>query len=41
VAPGASSSTDFTLPKTTPAGASNLVVVANGITSQPVPVVVK
>ncbi len=41
VAPGAASSTDFTLPKTTPAGASTLVVVANGIASQPVPVIVK
>jgi hypothetical protein len=38
VAAGASSTTDFTLPKTTPAGASTLVVVANGIASSPVPV---
>ena len=41
VAPGTASSTDFTLPKTTPAGASSLVVVANGIASQPMPVIVK
>ncbi len=41
VAPGAASSTDFTVPKTTPAGASTLVVVANGIASQPVPVTIR
>jgi hypothetical protein len=35
VAPGASSSTEFTLPGTTPKGASTLVVVANGIASLP------
>jgi hypothetical protein len=33
VAPGTSSSTQFTLPSTTPAGKSKLVVVANGIAS--------
>ncbi len=41
IAPGAGSSTDFTVPKTTPAGASTLVVVANGIASQPVPVTIR
>jgi hypothetical protein len=41
IAPGAASSTDFTVPKTTPAGASSLVVVANGIASQPVPVTIR
>lgn len=40
IAPGAPSSTDFTLPATTPAGASTLVVIANGIASQPVPVTI-
>jgi hypothetical protein len=40
IAPGAYSSTDFTVPSTTPAGASTLVVVANGIASQPVPVTI-
>jgi hypothetical protein len=40
VAPGVASSTNFTVPKTTPAGASTLVVVANGIASQPVPVTI-
>jgi hypothetical protein len=35
VAPGTSSSTKFTLPKTTPKGKSTLVVVANGIASPP------
>ena len=40
VAPGAASSTDFTLPKATPSGASTLVVVANGIASSPVSVTV-
>ena len=41
VAPGAASSTEFTVPKTTPAGASTLVVVANGIASQPVAVTIR
>jgi len=40
IAPGAASSTDFTVPATTPAGASTLVVVANGIASAPVPVTI-
>jgi hypothetical protein len=35
IAPGAFSSTQFTLPSTTPAGRSSLVVVANGIASPP------
>jgi hypothetical protein len=35
VAPGTSSSTKFTVPTTTPAGKSTLVVVANGIASPP------
>ncbi len=41
IAPGAASSTDFTVPSTTPAGASTLVVVANGIASAPVPVTIR
>jgi hypothetical protein len=41
IAPGASSSTDFQVPKSTPAGPSTLVVVANGIASQPVPITIK
>jgi hypothetical protein len=41
IAPGAASSTRFTLPSTTPAGASTLVAVANGIASSPVPVTVR
>jgi hypothetical protein len=41
IAPGADSSTDFTVPSTTPAGPSTLVVVANGIASQPVPVTIR
>jgi hypothetical protein len=41
IAPGASSSTNFTLPATTPAGASTLVVIANGIASSPVPVTIR
>jgi hypothetical protein len=41
IAPGASSSTDFTLPKSTPAGPSTLVVVAKGIASAPVPVTIR
>jgi len=40
-APGAASSTRFTIPSTTPAGPSTLVVVANGIASQPVPVTIR
>jgi streptogramin lyase len=35
VAPGASSSAEFTLPGSTPRGRSTLVVVANGIASSP------
>jgi hypothetical protein len=38
VAPGTRSSTQFTLPANIPAGSSTLVVVANGIASQPVTV---
>jgi hypothetical protein len=41
IAPGAGSSTSFTLPSTTPAGASSLVVVANGIASAPVGVTIR
>jgi hypothetical protein len=41
VAPGAPSSTKFTLPEATPAGESSLVVVANGIASAPVPVIIR
>jgi hypothetical protein len=41
IAPGASNSTNFTLPASTPAGASTLVVVANGIASPPVRVMVR
>jgi hypothetical protein len=41
VAPDAFSSTEFTVPKTTPVGASTLVVVANGIASQPVEVTIR
>jgi hypothetical protein len=40
VAPGAWSSTRFTLPPRTPAGKSTLVVVANGIASPPVTVTI-
>lgn len=40
VAPGSASSTKFTIPSTTPAGASTLVVVANGIASGPVPITI-
>jgi hypothetical protein len=40
IAPGAGSSTDFTLPSTTPPGPSTLVVIANGISSAPVPVTI-
>jgi hypothetical protein len=35
VAPGTTSSTEFTVPKSTPKGKSTLVVVANGIASPP------
>jgi hypothetical protein len=35
VAPGTGSSTQFTIPKSTPRGRSTLVVVANGIASSP------
>ena len=41
VAPGAASSTNFTVPTGTPAGVSTLVVVANGIASSPVRVVIR
>jgi hypothetical protein len=41
IAPGAKSSTQFTLPAGTPAGKSTLVVVANGIASAPITVTVK
>jgi hypothetical protein len=41
VAPGAASSTDFQVPKSTPTGASRLVVIANGIASAPVPVTIR
>jgi hypothetical protein len=40
VAPGARSSTQFSIPAGTPTGKSTLVVVANGIASAPVPVTV-
>ncbi len=40
VAPGTGSSTKFTVPASTPAGASTLEVIANGIASQPVPVTI-
>jgi hypothetical protein len=40
VAPGASSSTEFTVAKSTPSGPSTLAVVANGIASEPVPVTI-
>jgi hypothetical protein len=41
VAPGASSSTRFTVRKATPAGPSTLTVIANGIASAPVPVTIR
>jgi hypothetical protein len=41
IAPGAASSTHFAVPGTTPAGASTLEVVANGIASRPVPVTIR
>lgn len=40
IAPGASSTTKFTVSPTTPAGPSTLVVIANGIASAPVPVTI-
>jgi hypothetical protein len=40
IAPGAPSSTKFTIPATTPAGPSTLVVIANGIASSPVSVMI-
>jgi hypothetical protein len=40
IAPGAFSSTKFTIPATTPAGPSTLVVIANGIASSPVSVMI-
>jgi hypothetical protein len=40
VAPGARSSTQFTLPSNTPSGPSTLVVIANGIASSPTAVTV-
>ncbi len=40
-APGAVSSTNFTVPDATPSGPSTLVVVANGISSAPVPVTIR
>ena len=40
IAPGTSSSTQFTVPRNTPTGRSTLVVVANGIASSPVTVTV-
>jgi hypothetical protein len=41
IAPGAGSSTSFTVSKSTPAGPSTLVVIANGIASAPVPVTIR
>jgi hypothetical protein len=41
IAPGAASSTDFSVPGTTPAGTSTLVVIANGIASSPVSVTIR
>jgi hypothetical protein len=41
VAPGAYSSTDFTVSPNTPSGASALQVIANGIASTPVPVTIR
>jgi len=41
IAPGAASSTHFAVPGTTPAGPSTLVVVANGISSPPVPITIR
>jgi len=41
IAPGATSTTNFTIPSTTPAGRSTLVVIANGIASSPVGVTIR
>jgi len=41
IAPGVASSTHFTVSKTTPTGASTLVVIANGIASAPVAVTIR
>lgn len=41
IAPGASSTTSFTVSPKTPAGPSTLVVIANGIASAPVPVTIR
>ena len=41
IAPGAASSTHFTVPAATPAGTSTLAVVANGIASRPVRVTIR
>jgi hypothetical protein len=41
IAPGATSSTNVTVSKSTPAGPSTLVVIANGIASAPVPVMIR
>lgn len=41
IAAGTPSTTSFTIPKTAPAGAGTLVVVANGIASAPVPVTIR
>jgi hypothetical protein len=41
IAPGTSSSTNFTVPTTAPSGPSTLEVVANGIASQPVQVTIR
>jgi hypothetical protein len=41
IAPGAASSTDFSVPASTPLGPSSLVVIANGIASAPVPVTIR
>jgi hypothetical protein len=40
IAPGARSTTKFTLPAGTPAGKSMLEVIANGIASSPSPVTI-
>lgn len=40
IAPGASASTTFSVPKSTPTGASKLFVIANGISSLPVQITV-
>lgn len=41
IAPGSTSATHFTVSTTTPAGASFLVVIANGIASAPMPVTIR